>query len=246
MISHDRRFLETLSDAPRSGSIAASPAGSSGASPTSRHGATSVLEEEERDRHKLDRRIVREEHWLRYGVSARRTRNQRRLRALHDLRRERKESRANRPVGNGDAHRAGAGASGKLVIEAEAIAKSYGDRAIVRDLSLRIERGDRLGIVGPNGAGKTTLINLLTGALAPDTGTVRLGANLEIATLDQTPREPRPGGDGRRALTGGARRHGHHRRRGTPRGRLHEGLPVPAGAGAHAAEGAVRRRARRG
>ncbi len=79
-----------------------------------------------------------------------------------------------------------AGASGKLVIEAMQVTKSYGERAVVRDLSLRIERGDRIGIVGPNGAGKTTLINLLTGALAPDSGTIRLGTNLAVATLDQT------------------------------------------------------------
>jgi ATP-binding cassette subfamily F protein uup len=79
-----------------------------------------------------------------------------------------------------------AGTSGKMVIEATRVAKSYGDRAIVRDLSLTVERGDRLGIVGPNGAGKTTLINLLTGALSPDSGTVRLGTNLAVASLDQT------------------------------------------------------------
>ncbi len=75
--------------------------------------------------------------------------------------------------------------SGKLVIEARDVAKSYDGRPIVRDLSLRIERGERIGIVGPNGAGKTTLVNLITGALAPDSGTIRLGTNLDIATLDQ-------------------------------------------------------------
>ena len=145
-----------------------------------------ILEEEERDRHKLDRQIVREEDWLRYGVSARRTRNQRRLAALHDLRRERKDRRKNAPQGAVNLTAQDAGQSGKLVIEAKGIAKSYGDRAIVRDLSLAIERGDRLGIVGPNGAGKTTLINLLTGVLDADAGTLRLGTNLAIATLDQS------------------------------------------------------------
>jgi ATP-binding cassette subfamily F protein uup len=75
--------------------------------------------------------------------------------------------------------------SGKLVVEAIGIAKSYGTRAIVRDFSIRIERGDRVGIVGENGAGKTTLINMLTGALQPDAGDVKLGFNLELATLDQ-------------------------------------------------------------
>ena len=145
-----------------------------------------ILEEEERDRHKLDRQIVREEDWLRYGVSARRTRNQRRLAALFDLRRDRREQRANAPPGAITLTVQDAGQSGKLVIEADAVSKSYGGRAIVRDLSLRVERGDRVGVVGPNGAGKTTLINLLTGVLAPDTGTVRLGANLAVASLDQT------------------------------------------------------------
>ena len=145
-----------------------------------------ILEEEERDRHKLDRQIVREEDWLRYGVSARRTRNQRRLAALFDLRRERRERRVNAPQGAVNLTVQDAGQSGKLVIEAKDVVKRYGERTIVGDLSLRIERGDRVGIVGPNGAGKTTLINLLTGVLAPDAGSVRLGANLAVATLDQT------------------------------------------------------------
>ena len=75
--------------------------------------------------------------------------------------------------------------SGKLVIEAKGIAKSFGDLTVVKDFSTRIQRGDRVGLVGPNGAGKTTLLKMLTGELAPDEGTVRLGTNLEIATLDQ-------------------------------------------------------------
>ena len=185
MISHDRRFLTDLGRATvwLDRGI------------TRRHERgfadfegwrDQILEEEERDRHKLDRKIVREEDWLRYGVSARRTRNQRRLAALHDLRHERVERRRNAPAGAVTLAAQDAGPSGKLVIEAKGIAKSYGERAVVSDLSIRIERGDRLGIVGPNGAGKTTLINLLTGALAPDAGTLRLGANLAVATLDQT------------------------------------------------------------
>lgn len=75
--------------------------------------------------------------------------------------------------------------SGKLVIEADAITKSYGERTIVAPFSLRVHRGDCIGLVGPNGAGKTTLLKMLTGQLAPDGGTVKLGTNLEIATLDQ-------------------------------------------------------------
>jgi ATP-binding cassette subfamily F protein uup len=141
------------------------------------------LAEEELERHKLDRRIVQEEDWLRYGVTARRKRNQGRLARLQDLRRQRREHR--RVAGQVRLAAAEGETSGTLVIEAKSVAKSFGDTRIVADLSTRILRGDRLGIVGPNGAGKTTLLNLLTGTLAPDAGTVRLGANLAIATLDQ-------------------------------------------------------------
>src|SRR5215467_6997352 len=143
----------------------------------------SVLEEEEREQHKLDRKIVTEEHWMRYGVTARRKRNMRRVGELKALREKR---RAYRAAAAGVTITAGAAApSGALVIEAMNVAKSYGGRAIVEGFSTRIQRGDRIGIVGPNGSGKTTLINLLTGALPADTGTVRLGANLAIATLNQ-------------------------------------------------------------
>ncbi|HZF36090.1 MAG TPA: ATP-binding cassette domain-containing protein, partial [Candidatus Angelobacter sp.] len=126
-----------------------------------------------------------EEHWVRYGVTARRKRNQGRMRALQDLRTARQRARANRRVGDVALAAQEAQLSGKLVIEAENVAKSYGDRPIVRGLTLRVERGDRIGIVGPNGAGKTTLLNLLTGVLPPDAGMVRLGTNIAPATLDQ-------------------------------------------------------------
>ena len=89
------------------------------------------------------------------------------------------------PEGGAKLAAADARESGKLVIEAKAISKSYGERTMVSDFSLRIHRGDRIGLVGPNGAGKTTLVKLLTGELAPDTGTVRLGTNLDMAVLDQ-------------------------------------------------------------
>jgi ABC transport system ATP-binding/permease protein len=93
--------------------------------------------------------------------------------------------------------------SGKLVIEAEAVSKSYGERVIVTGFSTRILRGDRLGVIGANGAGKTTLINILTGALAPDSGDVRLGANVELATLDQGRASLEPETVLKDALTGG-------------------------------------------
>jgi ABC transport system ATP-binding/permease protein len=184
IISHDRRFLERLSRTTvwlDRGETRRLDKGFADFEAW----RDAVLEEEERERHKFDRKIVVEEHWLRYGVSARRKRNQKRLGDLHSLRAERKRARADRPLGDVNLTVQEAGVSGKLVIEATAVAKSYGDRPIVRDFSIRIERGDRIGFVGPNGSGKTTLINLLTGALALDAGTVKLGTSLEVATLDQ-------------------------------------------------------------
>ena len=139
---------------------------------------------------------------------------------------------------------AAADRSGTLVIEADGIGKSYDGRPIVADFSTRIQRGDRIGIVGPNGSGKTTLINLLTGALAPDTGTVRLGANLAMATLDQHRESLDPDATLARGADRRARRHRHGRRPAAARDRLHEGLPVRARAGAHAARRALGRRAR--
>jgi ATP-binding cassette subfamily F protein uup len=142
-----------------------------------------TLEQEERDRHKLVRQVAREEDWLRYGVTARRKRNVRRLADLHSLRDQRREQAHTAPTLRLDA--AGAESSGKLVAVAEEVSKSYAGRRIVHRLSLRVLRGDRLGIVGANGAGKTTLLRLLTGTLQPDEGEVRLGASLAAVTLDQ-------------------------------------------------------------
>ncbi len=184
LISHDRRFLENLGRATLWLDRGATRRLDRGFADFEAW-RDAALAEEEIDRHKLDRTIAREEDWLRYGVSARRKRNQGRLRALQDLRRERVRRKASAPPGEVTLAVQDARLSGKLVIEADKVSKSYGDRPIVRDLSARIERGDRVGIVGPNGAGKTTLLNLLTGAAEPDAGTVRLGTNLAVATLDQ-------------------------------------------------------------
>ncbi len=159
-----------------------------------------VLAQEERDFHKLDRKIVAEEHWVRYGVTARRKRNVRRMAGLEALRRQRREAR--RAAGTVAMTVAEAERSGALVIEAKGISKSF-DRPVVTDFSLRVERGDRIGIVGPNGSGKTTLVSLLTGALPPDAGTVRLGANIEMATLDQRRESLDPNWTVSEALTGG-------------------------------------------
>ena len=142
-----------------------------------------VLEPVERDHPKLERRIANEEHWVRYGVTGRRKRNVGRMERLRGLRKEFSEAR--RVAGDVKISVAEGKVSGKLVIEADQVTKAYGERVIVNDFSIRVLRGDRLGVVGRNGAGKTTLINLLTGALEPDSGLVRLGANLELASLDQ-------------------------------------------------------------
>jgi len=142
-----------------------------------------ILDEEEREQHRLGRQIVREEHWLRYGVTARRKRNIRRLGELETLRSRFRGHRGAEGLARLTA--SDASESGKLVIEARNISRSFGDLAVVRDFSTRIARGDRVGLVGPNGAGKTTLLKMLTGEIEPDGGAVRLGSNLEIAALDQ-------------------------------------------------------------
>ncbi|MYZ50040.1 ABC-F family ATP-binding cassette domain-containing protein, partial [Propylenella binzhouense] len=182
LISHDRRFLERLSRATIWLDRGASRRLEEGFAAFEAW-RDQVFEQEERERDRLDKKILMELDWVRYGVTARRKRNQGRMRALEAMRKERREAR--RRVGS-VSFTAGEGAtSGKQVIEATDVSKAYGGRPIVRDLSLRVLRGDRIGIVGPNGAGKTTLVKLLTGALAPDSGTVRLGTNLEMVALDQ-------------------------------------------------------------
>jgi len=200
IISHDRRFLSNLSRSTAwldRGQIRQIDRGFEAFEAW----RDEVLGEEEREQHKLDRKIVDEEHWLRYGVSGRRKRNVKRLDNLRALRRERREYRTT--AGNANLAAAEAEKSGKLVIEAKNIGRSYGDRKIVENFSIRIQRGDRIGIVGPNGAGKTTLIEMLTTANPPDTGTVRLGANIEMATLDQYRESLDPKSTLSEALTGG-------------------------------------------
>ena len=123
-----------------------------------------MLAEEEREQHKLDRKIVAEEHWMRYGVTGRRKRNMRRRRPAC-RRCAKRAAPIAPPPATPTITASEAAPSGALVIEAKGIGKSYGGRAIVSDFSTRIQRGDRIGIVGPNGSGKTTLISMLTGAL---------------------------------------------------------------------------------
>ncbi|MBM3526105.1 MAG: ATP-binding cassette domain-containing protein, partial [Alphaproteobacteria bacterium] len=213
LISHDRRFLEALSRAMvwlDRGTTRRLERGFA-------HFETwrdSILEQEETEAHKLGRQIAREEHWLRYGVTARRKRNVRRLGELQALRRKRKE----RVAGPGLAKLASfdAAGSGSLVIAAERISKTFGGEPVVREFSTRVMRGDRIGIVGPNGAGKTTLLNMLTGALAPDDGQVLIGTGLAMVTLDQRRESLDPqlsladtltGGRGDQVSVGGTVRH---------------------------------------
>ncbi|MBL4758119.1 MAG: ATP-binding cassette domain-containing protein [Rhizobiales bacterium] len=201
LISHDRRLLQTISKKTLwidRGSSRSLNQGFSGFEAW----RDEMLRQEEEDRHKLDRKIVREEHWIRYGVTARRKRNQRRLQDLHGLRQKRRTDTG--PVGQVKMQAEEATQSGKLVVEVKSISKTYGDRDIVRDFSTRIQRGDRVGIVGPNGAGKTTLLDMLVSKLAPDQGIVKPGHNIEMVKLEQDRGSLDPEMTLRDALTFGA------------------------------------------
>jgi ATP-binding cassette subfamily F protein uup len=182
LVSHDRRFLQNLSRETLwlDRGVIRTLAQGFGEFEAWRD---TVLEQEERDQHKLDRKIAMEEDWIRYGVTARRKRNQGRLRALAGLREQRRTQ--TRATGNVKFTVAQSESAGKLIIEASDISKAYGPRIMVRDFSLRIQRGDRIGLLGPNGAGKTTLLKLLTGAMAPDAGKVRVADTVQMVTLDQ-------------------------------------------------------------
>jgi len=213
LISHDRRLLERFSRATvwlDRGVTRVLEDGFRGFE----EWRDTILEQEESEFHKLGRKIAMEEDWLRYGVTARRTRNQRRLADLHALRRKRREHRG--AQGDVRMETAQAELSGRLVCEAQGIAKAYGAVPVVRAFSTRVMRGDRVGIIGPNGAGKTTLLNMLTGVLEPDDGSVRLGANLQSVVLDQrretldpqqTLSEALTGGKGDNVSVGGQNRH---------------------------------------
>ncbi len=183
LISHDRRFLERLSkstlwlDRGETRLLDKNFA-------AFEEWRDEFLEQEALERHKMDRKIAREQDWIVHGVSGRRKRNQGRLRALQALRQERRDLRQSVGMVKLEAS-AAAPVSGKQVIEAKGISKSFGDRPIVKNFSTRILRGDRVGIIGANGAGKTTLLNMLTGALEPDSGTVKIGGAVELVSLDQ-------------------------------------------------------------
>ncbi len=178
-----------------------------------------VLEADEAERHRLGRQIAREEDWMRYGVTARRKRNVRRVAELASLRQRHRDGlRASQTLNLASTE---AAMSGRLVVVAENVTHAWpapdgGERQVVRGLDLRVLRGDRLGIVGANGAGKSTLLGLLTGTLAPSGGRIVLGAALQPATLDQMRQSLDPaatlagtltGGVGDTVAVGGERRH---------------------------------------
>ncbi|MBV0890419.1 ATP-binding cassette domain-containing protein [Paracoccus sp. Z118] len=182
LISHDRAFLRNLTRATLwidRGEVRRQEKGF--AAFEDWREATWAAEDEAR--HKLDRKIKAEARWAVEGISARRKRNQGRVRALAALRQER-ASQIRRQGTAAMALDVGT-QSGKRVIEAKGISKSFGERVILRPFDLRVARGDRIAFVGPNGAGKTTLIKMLTGEIPPDTGSVAHGTNLEIAVFDQ-------------------------------------------------------------
>ncbi len=182
VISHDRRFLETIGTATLWLDRTALRRMDKGFAHFD-DWADQVLTEEATQRRKMERTIQEETRWSREGISARRKRNQGRLKRLHDMRSERAEQMKLARLGklsieSGDL-------SGKIVIEATGIQKAYGERQIIQPFNTIIQRGDRVGLIGPNGAGKSTLLKMLTGRLKPDSGKVRLGANLTPAWFDQ-------------------------------------------------------------
>ncbi len=200
LISHDRRFLEKLSRKTLwmdRGETHLIDEGFGGFEDW----RDNFLEQEELDRHKLDRKIVREQHWIVHGVSGRRKRNVRRVKELAGLRESVKDQR--QVKGSVQFTTAEAGKSGKLVAELKNISKSFGDRNIIDDFSIRIMRGERIGLIGPNGAGKTTLLKIIMGQLEADEGTVRLGANIEPLIVDQKRESLNPDWTLSEALTDG-------------------------------------------
>jgi ATP-binding cassette subfamily F protein uup len=182
IISHDRAILNRLTRATLwldRGEVRRGPHGFA----RFEEWRDKVFEEEAATRHKLDRLIKDEARWAVEGISARRTRNQGRLRRLAALRAERRDQIAR--TGTAAMALEAGQKSGKLVAEAKGISKVFDSRLIFKDFSIRIGRGERVALVGPNGVGKTTLLKILIGEMAPDSGSVRLGANLQMAVFDQ-------------------------------------------------------------
>lgn len=182
LISHDRAFLRALTRATLwidRGQVRRQEKGFE----AFEEWRDKIWDDEDQQRHKLNRLIKSESRWAVEGISARRKRNMGRVRALHDL----KAQRSSQIKRQGTAEFAldSAPKSGRKVIEAEGLTKAYGDKQIVRNFSLKVQRGDRIAFVGPNGTGKTTLLKMLLGQEAPNEGSVKLGTSLELALFDQ-------------------------------------------------------------
>src|SRR5687768_17409092 len=181
-ISHDRTFLKRLTRSSlwlERGQLRRAEIGFGGFDAWTE----AVYAEEARAAEKLDAKLKLELHWLQRGVTARRKRNQGRLAKLHEMRAVRAAMLG--PAGTARLGLENDEAKTKMVIDAQAVTKAFDDRAIIKDFSLRIQRGDRIGLVGPNGAGKTTMLKLLTGELQPDSGTVKRARTLTGIVIDQ-------------------------------------------------------------
>jgi ATP-binding cassette subfamily F protein uup len=182
LISHDRAFLRALTRATLwidRGQVRRQETGFD----RFEEWRDKLWEEEDQQRHKLNRKIKAEARWAVEGISARRKRNMGRVRALQGLRAE----RANQIKRQGTAamELAAGPKSGRQVFVVDGVSKAYAGKQIVNDFNLKVNRGDRIALVGPNGAGKTTLLKLMTGEVAPDAGSVKTGTNLEMAVFDQ-------------------------------------------------------------
>ena len=182
LISHDRRFLESLSRKTLWMDRGETRELNKGFGHFE-DWRDEVLEQEELDRHKLARQIHREQHWVVHGVSGRRKRNVRRLKELGSLRKELKS--AKKVVGQADITVTQGRSSGKRVARLTDVSKAFDGRTVIDTVSMRIHRGERIGIVGPNGSGKSTLLKLIMGEIEADSGTVELGLNLEPLVIDQ-------------------------------------------------------------
>ena len=142
-----------------------------------------MLDDEERHRQDFDKKLAKEEVWIRRGVEARRTRNEGRVRALLQMREQRAQRRDS--TGSANLNIQQAEASGRLIADAHDITFGYSDTPIIKDFSTTIIRGDKVGIIGPNGSGKTTLLKILLGELEPGRGGIRIGTRIKIAYFDQ-------------------------------------------------------------
>lgn len=190
IVSHDRAFLERMTDRSfwlEHRRVRRLDKGFSAFD----EWAERIMAAEAEDARRLDKALEREQHWMERGVTARRARNEGRRRRLIEMR-QAKADRLREAKGSLSIGVASSGLSGQRVVEVKHLTKAFGERVIVKDFSTRILRGDRVAIVGPNGAGKTTLVKLLLGELQPDAGEVKLGANLEIAYIDQARADLKP------------------------------------------------------